>query len=172
MLYAFQPLLGLKLCWHNRLKSISHCIHRISLPLILVLGFASDSCNNNDILLIVGYNYNILYIYKSETITNWFISYVTFCIDYWKFGNNRLINCLFGESAQHSNVRDVHKIKYLANLYLLCDTVNCVILEYQVHSYQATCINYNTGKSALPDIYARCPRVSEYISGKARVPVL
>ena len=30
---------------------------RISLLLALVLGFASDSCNNNDILLIVGYNY-------------------------------------------------------------------------------------------------------------------
>ena len=33
-------------------------------------------------------------------------------------------------------------------------------------------ISYNTGKSALPDIYARCPRASAYISGKARVPVL
>ena len=34
------------------------------------------------------------------------------------------------------------------------------------------CISYNTGKSALPDIYARCPRASAYISGKAREPVL
>ena len=34
------------------------------------------------------------------------------------------------------------------------------------------CISYNTGKSALPDIYSRCPRASAYISGKARVPVL
>ena len=34
------------------------------------------------------------------------------------------------------------------------------------------CNSYNTGKSALPDIYARCPRASAYISGKARVPVL
>ena len=34
------------------------------------------------------------------------------------------------------------------------------------------CISYNTGKSALPDIYARHPRASTYISGKARVPVL
>ena len=34
------------------------------------------------------------------------------------------------------------------------------------------CNSYNTGRSALPDIYARCPRASAYISGKARVPVL
>ena len=39
------------------------------------------------------------------------------------------------------------------------------------------CISYNTGKSALPDIYprhprAQCPRASAYISGKALVPVL
>ena len=34
------------------------------------------------------------------------------------------------------------------------------------------CISYNTAASALPDIYARCPRASAYISGKARVPVL
>ena len=38
---------------------ISHYTRRISLLLTLVLGFASDSCNNNDILLVVGYNYNI-----------------------------------------------------------------------------------------------------------------
>ena len=29
------------------------------------------------------------------------------------------------------------------------------------------CISYNIGKSALPDIYARRPRASAYISGKA-----
>ena len=40
------------------------------------------------------------------------------------------------------------------------------------HGITITCISYNTGKSALPDIYARCPRASAYISGKARVPVL
>ena len=35
------------------------------------------------------------------------------------------------------------------------------------------CISsYNTGKSALPDIYAWHLRVSAYISGKAQVPVL
>ena len=34
------------------------------------------------------------------------------------------------------------------------------------------CINYNTAKSALSDIYAQRLRVSAYISGKARVPVL
>ena len=38
---------------------ISHCTRRISLLLTLVLDFTSDSCNNNDILLIVGYNYNV-----------------------------------------------------------------------------------------------------------------
>ena len=34
------------------------------------------------------------------------------------------------------------------------------------------CISYNTGNIALPDIYARYPRASVYISGKARMPVL
>ena len=38
---------------------ISQYTRRISLLLTLVLGFASDSCNNNDILLVVGYNYNV-----------------------------------------------------------------------------------------------------------------
>ena len=30
------------------------------------------------------------------------------------------------------------------------------------------CLSYNTGKRALPDMYAQRPRVSAYISGKAR----
>ena len=34
-------------------------IRMISLLLTLILGFASDSCNNKDIILILGYNYNI-----------------------------------------------------------------------------------------------------------------
>ena len=34
------------------------------------------------------------------------------------------------------------------------------------------CISNNTGKSALPDICARCLKASVYISGKTRVPVL
>ena len=34
------------------------------------------------------------------------------------------------------------------------------------------CISYNTGKSALVDIYARCLRVSAHMSGKALLPVL
>ena len=43
---------------------ISHYTRRISFLLTLVLGFASESCNNNDILLVVRYNYNIyIYIY-------------------------------------------------------------------------------------------------------------
>ena len=32
----------------------------ISLLLTLILGFASDSCNNKDIILILGYNYNLI----------------------------------------------------------------------------------------------------------------
>ena len=47
----------------------------------------------------------------------------------------------------------IHNIIYIYNIYTICNS-------------------YNTGKSALPDIYARCPRASAYISGKARVPVL
>ena len=38
---------------------ISHYTHRISLLLTLILSFASDLCNNNDILLVVGYNYHM-----------------------------------------------------------------------------------------------------------------
>ena len=41
-----------------------------------------------------------------------------------------------------------------------------------IYLYLHICISYNTGKSAWPDIYARCPRASAYTSGKARVPVL
>ena len=41
-----------------------------------------------------------------------------------------------------------------------------------VYTYIRICISYNTGKSALPDIYARRLRVSAYTSGKAQVPVL
>ena len=42
--------------------------------------------------------------------------------------------------------------------------------------YESKCVaiskSYNTGKSALPDIYAQCPRASAYRSGKTQVPVL
>ena len=41
---------------------VTHYTHRISLLLTLVLSLALDSCNNNDILLVVGYNYNCIYI--------------------------------------------------------------------------------------------------------------
>ena len=71
----------------------------ISLLLTLILGFASDLCNNKDIILILGYNYN------------------------QSCKGNR-------ESA-------------FQNGYV----------------YIAIYISYNTGKSALPDIYARCQRV-------------
>jgi len=33
----------------------------ISLLLTFILSFASDSCNNKDIILILGYNYNLFY---------------------------------------------------------------------------------------------------------------
>ena len=46
----------------------------------------------------------------------------------------------------------------LINLILHCITIH-------------TCNSCNTGTSALPDMYVRCPRVSANISGKARVPV-
>ena len=39
-----------------------------------------------------------------------------------------------------------------------------------VFMYVAICISYNTGKSALPDIYAQRLRANAYISGKAQVP--
>ena len=51
---------------------ISHYTRRISLLLTLVLGFASDSFNNNDILLVVGYNYNIASY--NFTIYNYLVS--------------------------------------------------------------------------------------------------
>ena len=38
---------------------------------------------------------------KKEIIRNQLISYLTFYIGYWKFGNNQLINQLFSESSQH-----------------------------------------------------------------------
>ena len=49
---------------------------------------------------------------------------------------------------------------------------------FDIRCESVTCISYNTGKSALPDIYTRCPRVCSaqgqvcIISNKAEVPVL
>ena len=37
----------------NFKQVIFHCTHRMSLSLAPVLGFASDLCNNNDILLTI-----------------------------------------------------------------------------------------------------------------------
>ena len=45
-------------------------------------------------------------------------------------------------------------------------------LYYDFYLYIHTCISYNTGKSALSDIYARHPRASAYLSGKAQRPVI
>ena len=50
-------------------------------------------------------------------------------------------------------------------------------MHIYIYIYIYIYISYNTGFSALPDIYARHsraqrPRASAYISGKARVPVL
>ena len=54
--------------------------YRISLLLTLVLGFASDSCNNNNILLVVGFNYNIhTHIYCLYRIVNSFIIKTIVC---------------------------------------------------------------------------------------------
>ena len=41
-----------------------------------------------------------------------------------------------------------------------------------IYIYIYICISYNTDNSALPDIYARRPRASAYVLGKARVSVL
>ena len=46
------------------------------------------------------------------------------------------------------------------------DICNNLLYEFIV------CISYNTCNSVLPDIYTRNLRVSTYISGKPRVPVL
>ena len=56
-------------------------------------------------------------------------------------------------------------------VYIRQSTLACVItITYYIYIY--ICNSYNTGTRALPDIYARCPRASAYISGKARAPVL
>ena len=86
-------------------------------------------------------------------------------------------------SVQYSD----HSIKSVINMMVCNNKSNIVnVLMYLMHKqYTITiritaysqpavtiCISYNTGKSALPDIYARCLRASAYISGNARVPVL
>ena len=43
---------------HWDISQLNPTTSRISLLLTLVLGSASDSCNNKDILLVVGFNYN------------------------------------------------------------------------------------------------------------------
>jgi len=47
--------------WYSPLgyKQVITHIRMISLLLTLVFGFASNSVNNKDIILILGYNYNI-----------------------------------------------------------------------------------------------------------------
>ena len=49
--------------------------------------------------------------------------------------------------------------------------ITAYVVLYQ-SSLTATSNSCNTGKSALPDMYARCPRASADISGNARFPVL
>ena len=63
--------------WINKLslkQVISHCTRRIALLLTLVLGFALDfaldSCNNNDILHVVGYNYNFKHYRQCQFVWN------------------------------------------------------------------------------------------------------
>ena len=46
-----------------------------------------------------------------------------------------------------------------------------VAIGNEIHlfvAFQLLCISYNTGKSALPDIYARCPRAC---SARGRVRI-
>ena len=60
--------------WYAKFLSLSskdwdrsQLYHMISLSLTLVLGFASDLCNNNDIILVLWYNYNLYkYTIKSK----------------------------------------------------------------------------------------------------------
>ena len=65
---------------------ISHYSHRITLLLTLVLGFALDLCNNNDILLVVGYNYNLLQHIISVTLQLHYVS----TVDWEQFGVKKL----------------------------------------------------------------------------------
>ena len=44
--------------------------------------------------------------------------------------------------------------------------------SFDLRCQSGICISYNTGKSALPDIYAQRTRTSVHISGKAPVVVL
>ena len=58
-----------------------------------------------------------------------------------------------------------------------CRTTQCIFEPLRVYEPSFNmekysiyiCISYNTYKSALPDIYARRPRASAYISGKAHI---
>ena len=50
--------------------------------------------------------------------------------------------------------------------YQICSTE----FPFDPPTQSVTCNSCNTGKSALPDMYARCPRADT--SGNARVPVL
>ena len=68
-----------------------------------------------------------------------------------------------------------HDISLNTGLYVKHTLVNPFDLRCQSGKYAC----YNTGKGALPDIYACCPRASSvqgqaciYVSGKARAPVL
>ena len=58
----------------------------ISLLLTLILSFASDSCNNKDIILILGYNYNLV------TFCNSFLAVSNFLmvLNHWHWQDDML----------------------------------------------------------------------------------
>ena len=43
-----------------------------------------------------------------------------------------------------------------------------IYIYIYIYIYMYVCISYNRGKSALPDIYARCPRVRS-AQGRVRI---
>ena len=49
---------------------------------------------------------------------------------------------------------------FAMDLWFLSVEINCFVKRYiwTIINDCTICISYNTGKSALPDIYAQCPR--------------
>ena len=66
----------------------------------------------------------------------------------------------------------LYRTSLLASLLTSLLVLDIHIIYIYTYIYIYICISYNTGKSALPDIYARCPRASAYNTGNARVPAL
>ena len=60
MLYAFQPLLCLKLCWHNRLKPNTDTMHAASYRYILNADDKPARSGNSHISLLEMYSDDIM----------------------------------------------------------------------------------------------------------------